>query len=559
MAPPFYSYGNCPQTTALPRKLTLILVLLVILPLGLLGWLGTRVMHDETEMVEVRFAALIQQQLADVDARIASLIREREARLLQATEIGRMDVRALRERARRDPMVAGLFVIGADGGRLFPPENQPLSTAESEFLRRTRRLRGDLGEAGVAEQAIAEPQSPVPAAISSPSPLAQSRAFDDTAAEATVRDRGWSVWYWEDGISLIFWRRDDRGRVIGAELSRIKLLSDIVGLLPDRSAEAGQGQRRIVLLDAQDQPVYHWGGYMPTEDEAALGGRRLAFPLSAWRLEYHAPGIGLAQGWTLAPVYLSLTAVFLVVLWLALYLFREHSRELREAARRVNFVNQVSHELKTPLTNIRMYAELLDEELEEDDPSRSRLKVIVTEAQRLSRLIANVLSFARQRRRALRLRPAAVRVDAVVRRVLDQFAPSLEAKGIRVEVDAEIGDELSLDGDVLGQILGNLIGNVEKYAAAGGYLGIETRQTADEVTISVRDRGPGIPLRQRERVFEAFYRGSDRLTEGVAGTGIGLTIARDLARLHGGDLRLVDTDGGAEFVLTLRPLSEDAA
>src|SRR5207247_7565172 len=96
--------------------------------------------------------------------------------------------------------------------------------------------------------------------------------------------------------------------------------------------------------------------------------------------------------------FITVVAVMAVPLfWLSVYFYRENSRELRVSAQRVTFVNQVSHELKTPLTNIRMYAELLEKHLPEDNEQAAQhLDVIVSESQRLSRLIANVLTFARQ-------------------------------------------------------------------------------------------------------------------------------------------------------------------
>ncbi|MEZ5582474.1 MAG: HAMP domain-containing sensor histidine kinase [Candidatus Competibacteraceae bacterium] len=209
-------------------------------------------------------------------------------------------------------------------------------------------------------------------------------------------------------------------------------------------------------------------------------------------------------------------------------------RELRLARQRVNFVNQVSHELKTPLTNIRLYAEMLDEDLAEDDTQARRyLDIIVGESQRLSRLITNVLSFARQQRGQSRLHLRPGRVDDVIAAVLAAFRPALAEKGMTVEWQGKADRWVKLDPDALEQMLNNLLSNAEKYAANSGTLHITSQQTDDEATLYIRDRGPGIAKRERHRVFQAFYRSESRLNEGVSGTGIGLTIARDLARLHG--------------------------
>ncbi|HRK35663.1 MAG TPA: HAMP domain-containing sensor histidine kinase, partial [Candidatus Hydrogenedentes bacterium] len=151
----------------------------------------------------------------------------------------------------------------------------------------------------------------------------------------------------------------------------------------------------------------------------------------------------------------------------------------------------------------------------------------------------------------LKLRPAPGSVDACVASVLSQFKPALEARGIEVASRLDANRTVMIDADAIGQIVGNLVSNVEKYASAGKRLYVESKQDGDSVRVTVSDEGPGVPEKDRKRVFEPFYRVSDKLTDGVAGTGIGLTIARELARLHGGDLALVPSEHGAKFVVTL--------
>jgi signal transduction histidine kinase len=231
--------------------------------------------------------------------------------------------------------------------------------------------------------------------------------------------------------------------------------------------------------------------------------------------------------------------------------YRESGRALRDAAQRVNFVNQVSHELKTPLTNVRLYAELLEEQLpEEDAVARRRLEVLLGECRRLSRLIANVLTFAREGRRGAAPASDPVSVDDVVRDLVEQFAPAFQARGVRVDLAAGAPRPVGVDADALAQIVGNLFGNVEKYAPCAP-LAVRTHQEPGRVHVAVHDGGPGIPVAARERVFEPFVRLGGEGLEAVPGTGIGLGIARDLARAHGGDLRIVPAERGACFEVTL--------
>jgi len=232
--------------------------------------------------------------------------------------------------------------------------------------------------------------------------------------------------------------------------------------------------------------------------------------------------------------------------------YRESARALRDAAQRVSFVNQVSHELKTPLTNVRLYAELLEEHLPDDDPvARRRLEVLLGECRRLSRLITNVLTFARAGQRAAApSAPDPVSVDDVVRDLVEQFAPAFQARGVRVAFEAGAPRAVGADADAVAQIVGNLFGNVEKYAPCAP-LAVRTQQEPGRLRITVHDGGPGIPAAARERVFEPFVRLGGEGLEAVPGTGIGLGIARDLARAHGGDLRIVPAERGACFEVTL--------
>ena len=342
------------------------------------------------------------------------------------------------------------------------------------------------------------------------------------------------------------------------EISRTVLLSDIVARLPDSPAgpSAERGEGRIVLTDASREILYQWGPHQPAAGQSPAAAVDLAAPLSGWRLAFYAPdlpGSGSFARGAAFPVAAGLAAALLALAGLAVYFYRENTRDLREAAQRVTFVNQVSHELKTPLTNIRLYAELLEDEIPaEARKARTRLAVITAETERLSRLIHNVLTFAREQKKTLQLRIAPAVVDEVVAAVVQSFRPALEAREIAIETDLRAPAPVSVDRDALEQILGNLFGNVEKYAASGKSMKVSSRQEGDCTEISVADKGPGIAPGDRARVFEPFVRLSHRLTDGTTGAGIGLTIARALARRHGGDVRLESEGEGACFKVTLR-------
>ncbi len=331
--------------------------------------------------------------------------------------------------------------------------------------------------------------------------------------------------------------------IAGIELNRMAVISGVIRGLPATDPEGGD-RFRVVLKDVGNNEVYIWGSYVPddgTDGVSPTATSSVVPPLASWRLEYYLPpGTEQAAAGRIVPIFGVIGFVSLAIIGLAVYFYRESTREVRDAYKKVSFVNQVSHELKTPLTNIRMYAELLENRLpEEDEKGRSYLDIVISESRRLGRLIGNVLTFAREGRNGVTFSPSAEVPDRIVKAVVGNFHASLESKRIHVELDLHAGTTVMIDRDITEQILSNLIGNVEKYAASGGCLGIQTKQfgqTAESFTteITVVDKGPGIPKGLREKVFSPFFRISSKSTDGISGTGIGLSIVRSLAKKHGG-------------------------
>lgn len=514
-------------------RLVAILAVLVLCPLGGLAWIGVRYAQDEQAEVAARFDAVVRARLDDVTATVARVVETRERGLLALAQGFPVDPDDIRRLARVDPRFNQVLVFGSDGRLVFPPPEGPVSEDERTFLERTRDLWEGRGGSDPARPAApvrldgrGGPETPAPAG-------GQSHGEEN---------HGWHHWYWGGGLNLLFWQRLADGRLVAFELERVRLLADVVAALPT----GGGDDERTVLLDSSGRPVYQWGGFDPSGGEAPRLTRPLAAPLQPWQLAWSgvAPAPGGGMSFNLLG---GLLAVGLALTGLAAWFYRESSHEIRRAAQRVTFVNQVSHELKTPLTNIRMYAELLEEELGGEDERADRyLGIIARESQRLSRLIGNILSFARQQRETLTIRRAPAVLDEVVRDVLDQFGPSLRQAGVVARFEPGAPTPIPLDADAAGQVLGNLLSNVEKYAP-GAEVRVATRQAGDRVTLAVADAGPGVPRAHRARIFDPFHRVSDALTDGVTGTGIGLGIARELCRQHGGDLVLLETERGACF------------
>jgi signal transduction histidine kinase len=231
-------------------------------------------------------------------------------------------------------------------------------------------------------------------------------------------------------------------------------------------------------------------------------------------------------------------------------------KAMRVAAERVSFVNRVSHELRTPLTNLLLNTDLaLDDMPGDEGKLRRRLGLIREETSRLSRIVDNVLAFARIERGTAESHASFCDIGQVLGEVREIFTPLFERKSILCDFEGLPAGALRLDRDALSQILSNLLSNVEKYAGEGARATVRLANEADTLVIEVEDDGPGIPAEARRRVFLPFERAGSRIDEGVSGTGLGLAISRELAERMGGRLDLVNAARGAKFRLVV-PLVE---
>jgi len=232
---------------------------------------------------------------------------------------------------------------------------------------------------------------------------------------------------------------------------------------------------------------------------------------------------------------------------------------MRLAQQKTDFVSNVSHELKTPLTSIRMFADMLAEgRVNERDRQTNYLRIISAESARLTRLINNVLDFARMERGA----PAGERrpcdLVEVVKETVETCQPHLQTVGVALSTDIQ-AQELPLigDRDALAQIILNLLSNAEKYGGNNILVRVRREDTSAGAVgcVDVLDRGPGIPAKKRETIFQPFQRLNDSLASGVSGSGLGLTLARRMAQAHGGNVTYSPREGGGSCFTITVPLT----
>ena len=274
-----------------------------------------------------------------------------------------------------------------------------------------------------------------------------------------------------------------------------------------------------------------------------------------WRLE---PGERISPAPLPRPIAISLVtgwAAAVLAIFAAGMLVRGI---LRLSERRASFVSAVTHELRTPLTTFRLYSDMLETGAVKEEKRGDYLRVLSHEADRLSHLVENVLAFSRIERGSARTAMRQTSVRELLEPFHERFAARLASAGLRLEwnlSDVSPAPLLKADTAAVEHVLFNLIDNAAKYAAGGNppVVLVDIVDHPGEVAIRVRDHGPGIPFKERRKIFRAFHKSAREAAETKPGVGLGLALSRRLARSLGGDLVCEEpSDGkGACFTLIL--------
>jgi two-component system phosphate regulon sensor histidine kinase PhoR len=311
------------------------------------------------------------------------------------------------------------------------------------------------------------------------------------------------------------------------------------------------GKRRVVVLDEVARSVY--GVPQPSTPflyEAAFGKT-----LYAWRLQIIPRNVDELRaqadaerllGVLLIPVSTVIIAVGLGVVWLSV------RAERRTSQLKSDFIANVSHELKTPLSLIRMFGELIASGKHKGEASaREYASIITRESDRLAHLIDNVLDFARLERGKASYNFAEGRMEEVVERALDVLRYRLEKERLRLRTDIQDGlPAVRMDEDAMTLVLLNLVDNAVKYAGDGGEVSVSLSRVPGGVALAVRDRGAGIDADEQARIFERFYRAGSARARNVRGSGIGLALVKHIAEAHGGRVEVESAPGrGSTFTV----------
>ncbi|MFT5126097.1 MAG: signal transduction histidine kinase [Kiritimatiellia bacterium] len=371
-------------------------------------------------------------------------------------------------------------------------------------------------------------------------------------------EEGWRPWFSENDQHLLgYIHAKDEALCYGVELELIALLSRLGG-----SLHAAETPGAIIALQDKNGKVLHYAGEGEiTEDLQPDQIIPLGPSLAFYDIAIYAAGFGYGTSFGKSFTLISslLVGIFMIsIISGASLLINQARRSHQESMQKTSFVSNVSHELKTPLTTIRMYSELLrDGRVTEDGKRRHYLQTILNESERLSRLVNNVLDFGRleQGRRIYQNE----RLD--LREIIQDI---LQGQHLRIKEDFAIHFNaapepipIHSDRDALEQILINITDNALKYARAGGEMSIDVERGPDEVVIHIKDRGNGVPTMHQKRIFDKFHRVDDSLTAEQGGSGLGLSIADRLIRGLGGRLEYKDRDGGGAIFTLHLPIDKE--
>jgi signal transduction histidine kinase len=347
---------------------------------------------------------------------------------------------------------------------------------------------------------------------------------------------------------VIFWHRTKLNPelVFGAEINLNRFTKEFERLIqPDYDLAKTVC---VALLDDKAKPVVLTTSGFVTNWKRPFVATEVGEVLPHWEVGVYLLNPAAANQIAVT-VQRSVRATIVLLLcaigigsWL---IWRDLGRQVQLARQKTDFVSNVSHELKTPLTSIRIFSELL---ANNPDPERQKRysEIIVNESSRLTRLINNVLDFARMDRGEMKYEKEVFDLNALVRETLTNFRLNFASEGID-------SDPLPVRGnrDATAQVLLNLLSNAEKYG--DGRIEVTTRRSENGLgTVQVSDRGPGVPHGSEEKIFEQFHRAHNSLNSGIQGAGLGLTLARQIARANGGDVIYEPRPGGgSQFSLTL--------
>ncbi len=378
-------------------------------------------------------------------------------------------------------------------------------------------------------------------------------------SQSLQAETGWIPWFSDNRLYILGWVQPiPEGIVFGVELEMMTLLSRLVTDFPINSRDGTV----MVLMDDNGNPIHRTGTLSGDQDPAAndaVARVDVSHHLPHWTLGVYVDKKAISGTRSFLALSLILIGILITaILSAGVLITRLTLEQIKDARQKTSFVAAVSHELKTPLTSIRMYAELLlSKRVIDSSKKQGYLEVIVTESERLTRLINNVLDFGKLEQGKKEYRPVNFDMAGFLKDLIHTNRIRLQKTGLKVITEFAPGPfPVSTDRDAMEQVVLNLLDNALKYAGKGEFIKFILDKTPDTVRLTIQDDGPGIDPSSRKRIFEKFYRTDNSLTAAQPGSGLGLSITRQMLRDLGGDIILdPDIKQGAGFTIRI-PIDE---
>ncbi|HUD08332.1 MAG TPA: ATP-binding protein [Candidatus Saccharimonadales bacterium] len=223
----------------------------------------------------------------------------------------------------------------------------------------------------------------------------------------------------------------------------------------------------------------------------------------------------------------------------AILIFRDMSEEMRNDRLKMDFIGIASHQLRTPLTAVVTYAHMLEENFggKLSDIQLSFVNVIITASRRMNELVGTLLNITRIEAGNIRVEPKLVQIENIVQEIMDELKPEADSKRIKLDlaVKAEL-ERIKTDKLLVHEVFANIISNAIKYTPPGGKIMITITDRFNDIVVSVKDNGYGIPVEDQRYIFIKFFRSSDAMKHDVSGTGLGLYLTKVLVDNLGGEI-----------------------
>lgn len=355
-----------------------------------------------------------------------------------------------------------------------------------------------------------------------------------------------------DELTHIFWKKTNNEHIIGCVINKDELNTRILSTLPDLSSTI----RIITILNDNGTPLL-----VPENNNRDWRKPFVAREISELLPHWEAAAYLLNPDFIKSKakfmesiVYLLISIMFVSILTGSILIIRSVYQEMNLAAKKTNFVTNVSHELKTPLTSIRMFAEILKEKRQTDENKKNKyLEVMVSETERLTRLINNVLDFSKIKEKKKNYNKKDIDCVELCNEIFQNHKERLVHNGFIFNFITKI-DSIIIHADMesMKQVILNLISNAEKYSIDKKEINLTVYNKDNNAIIEIQDIGIGIPEKYSKKIFKEFFRIDDSLATNVSGTGLGLTIAQKIINDHdGGIVYKPGEKGGSIFQIIL--------